>query len=138
MVLEKISEDKFWRRVKRPVMVIDIQAGCEELSGLGRAQAQSSVGNCQTTEPPRRNGSMRCSCISAATATASSPAARLGDGETVKVNSQRALAGRLGPTPGAVDNGQQLLLGLTTVRGLVNQNSGGDTINQTMGATAAG
>lgn len=37
MMLEKISEDKFWRRVKRPVEVIDIQAGREELSGLGRA-----------------------------------------------------------------------------------------------------
>ncbi len=33
MMLEKISEDKFWRRVKRPVEVIDIQAGREELSG---------------------------------------------------------------------------------------------------------
>lgn len=77
MVLEKISEDNFWRRVKRPVaqygvVVIDIQAAREELSGLGRAQAQSSVGNCQTLELLRRNGSMRCSCISAATATAHS------------------------------------------------------------------
>lgn len=80
---------------------------------------------------------MRCSCISAATATAHSQRPRLGDGETELPESSGGTARTHASVPWITVN--NTCLGLTTVRVLVNRDrDGDDTINQTMGVTAAG